>query len=329
MHAIVATKALGRLGGFMFDELASPENPEVKQCLETLLTQPLARLLRNRRPWDLLESLNENCEKTTKIWNVGMRTELLTFVQKVDQKRTPGSNPQDLEVGKNFRYASLQDELCIGGVYVRIFNKTSETADVDDPSRFCRELLSYIWERVKPDSTAGANSSLSAKTTARLHMDYTVEALRTLTEAHGYVAYDVANAPNGIDAVFALLTQPATSATFTSAAQVLALLFAAPEFVVAVADHKPPCVWRLLRSMCTVDVPDISHVWAAAEALAAHPDGLSCLLDAGAIVQILGTLMAVKGYTNVFHSRLAAISLLGKFLWNPVKGGDASAMLRR
>ena len=68
---------------------------------------------------------------------------------------------------------------------------------------------------------------------------------------------------------------------------------------------------------------------AAAEAFASHPDGLNCLLDAGAVGQVLGTLMAVQGYTNVYHSRLAAVNLLGKFLWNPVKGGDASAMLRR
>jgi hypothetical protein len=326
MHAIAATKALGRLGGFMFDELASPENREVKDCLYKLLTQPLARLLRNRRPWDLLESLNENTEKTTKIWNVGMRTELLTFVQKVDQRRPPGSNPNDLAVCKDFAYASLKDELCVGGVYVRIFNKTSETVDVDDPSKFCAELLAYIWERVGPHATAVTGPE---KTTQRLHMDYTVEALRTLAEAHGYVAGDVATTPHGVDAVFALLQQPPASATFTSTAQLLGILFASPDFVSAVAAYQPPCVWRLLRCMCTVDVPDVSHVWTAAEALAAHPDGLGCLLQAGAVVHILGTLMAVKGYTNVYHSRLAAINLLSKFLWNPVKGGDASAMLRR
>lgn len=333
MHAIVATKALGRLGGFMFDELASPENSDVKEALNNLLTQPLARLLRNRRPWDLLESLNENCEKTTKIWNVGMRQELLTFVQKVDQKRGAGSDPQDLDKAKTFGYTSLKDELCVGGVYVRIFNKTSETMDVDDPSTFCKELLAYIWVRVRPGgsltSTEGNPAVANNKTLARLHLDYTVEALRTLTESQGYIAYDVANAPNGIDTVFALLQQPPTTSSFTSAAQLLAILFASPDFVMAVAGYQPPCVWRLLRCMCTVDVPDVSHVWTAAEALAAHPEGLNCLLRAGAIVQVLGTLMAVKGYTNMYQSRLQAISLLGKFLWNPVKGGDASAMLRR
>ena len=55
MQAILATKALGRLGGYMFDELATSENKQIRQALACLLTQPLAKLLRNRRPWDLLK----------------------------------------------------------------------------------------------------------------------------------------------------------------------------------------------------------------------------------------------------------------------------------
>ena len=313
VHAIVATKALGRLGGYMFDELASPENPEVKHSLSMLLTQPLAKLLRNRRPWELLESLNENCEKTTKIWNVGMRSELLSFVQRVDAKRAAGSNPNDLDKCNDFSYSMLKEELCIGGVYVRIFNKTSETTEVDDPSKFCKELLSFIWLKIRPSSAA----SSSNKTVQRLHLDYAVEALRTLSQMHGYIAYDVASTPNGIDTVFALLQQPPSTSAFTSAAQVLGILFAAPEFVEAVANHDPPCVWRLLRCMCTVDTPDVVHVWSAVEVMAVHPEGLHCLLRAGAVPHILGTLMAVKGYTNMYQSRLAAIALLSKFLWNP------------
>ena len=33
----------------MFDDLASPENIEVRAALDSLLTAPLAKLLRNRR----------------------------------------------------------------------------------------------------------------------------------------------------------------------------------------------------------------------------------------------------------------------------------------
>jgi hypothetical protein len=59
-----------------------------------LLTAPLAKLLRNRRPRELLTSLNENIEKPTKIWNIGMRKEILAFVLKTDQEREPGSHPK-------------------------------------------------------------------------------------------------------------------------------------------------------------------------------------------------------------------------------------------
>ena len=260
MHAVLAAKALGRLSGVMFDELASPAVPSLQRALAQLLTQPLAKLLRNRRPWDLLLALNQNVEKTTMIWNVSMRQELLDFVLRVDRTRAPGSNemveqtllhnlkthpintfypyqqaintpyqstlsthpinppcqrtlsrhptnklatfhqhtlstptyiilthcdavlltslpsslpqsppsltsslplspplppfpppprtplplPQDLLPADRFQFSALKGELCIGGVYVRIFNRTGATVDIDDPSEFAKALLLYI-----------------------------------------------------------------------------------------------------------------------------------------------------------------------------------------
>jgi len=43
----------------------------------------------------------------------------------------------------------------------------------------------------------------------------------------------------------------------------------------------------------------------------------------------LAVLMAVKGFASTYNCRLAALSLLSKFLWNPVKGPEASSTLRR
>ena len=328
MHAIVSCKALGRLGGYMYDELASPKNVEVQSCVSNLLTEPLARLLRNRRPWDLLNALNENVEKTTKIWNVGMRTELLDFVKKIDGNRAPGSSETDLAAAASFQYTTLKEELCVGGVYVRIFNKTSETMDIDDPTKFCAALVAYIWSRVSPADDP-MHDRCASNALSNVHLEYAVEALRTLAEAQNYVAHDLAVGTHGIDVAFILLEQPPGGATFGAAAQLLAIVCANGDFVEVVTKHDPPCLWRLLRCLCTVDTTHVSHVWTAAEALASHPDGLAALMDAGAVVRILGTLLAVQGYANAFQSRLAAISLLSKFLWNPVKGSEASAMLRR
>jgi len=334
VHAIVACKALGRLGGYMFDDLQTPRNDSVREVLGTLLTLPLAKLLRNRRPWDLLGALNENVEQTTKIWNVGMRNELLEFVRKVDDERVNGSNDDDLKLAQGFVYDSLKDELCLGGVYVRIFNKTSETRNIDDPSKFCNELIAYIWRRLstKDSNSNGVESTITSTTSMGMHMvhlDYAVEALRSLTEAHNYIAHDVIKASHGILTIFSALSLPCKSKAFTSAVQALSILTKAAEFIVAVSRYNPPCLWRLLKCLSIVQVDDVSYAWIAAENIATHPEGLDALLQAGAIVRILGTLLAVQGYSSTFKIRLSAIGILSKFLWNPVKGGEASALLRR
>jgi len=53
------------------------------------------------------------------------------------------------------------------------------------------------------------------------------------------------------------------------------------------------------------------------------------MLRCGSILHLLGVLLGITGYSNSYQSRLAAISLLSKFLWHPVKGGEAANMLRR
>ena len=324
MHGILAAKALGRIGGYMFDELASPANPNIRECLSCLLTQPLAKLLRNRRPWELLSALNENVEKTTKIWNVGMRKELLDFVLKVDKDRKPGTNALELQPSYNYTFSSIVDELCIGGVYVRIFNKTGEISDIDDPSQFCRDIIAYIGKFLKQVASGDGKKTVSVE-----HQEYAVEALRTLAASQEYIADDIAKADFGIEIVFAILQRHPDSPSFGSGAQLLNTLCNVPSFIVAVVQNDPPVLWRLIHGICTATGSNVPHIWAAAEGFAAHPDGIDALLNYGAIPRLLGTIFGVKGYSNNFQSRLSAVSLLSKFLWHPTKGSDASFILRR
>ena len=321
MHAILAAKALGRLSGSMFDDLATTPNEEMKKCLENLLTQPLAKLLRNRRPWDLLTALNENVETTTKIWNLSMRKELLEFITKIDKERSPGSNDNDLEPASNFVFSCIKDELCIGGIYVRIFNKTGDTSDIDDPSQFCRDLLQYVNSfLVKGDDQ---------RKVSKEHSEYSIEAIRTLVAAHQYIAYDITQANQGIETVFMLLDLSADCNEFASSTQLMSLLGSSPEFITATAALSSPCLWRLIRALCTKGGNAIMNAWAAAEAIASHPEGLDAMIRCGSILHLLGVLLGITGYSNTYQSRLAAISLLAKFLWHPVKGGEAANMLRR
>jgi DnaJ family protein C protein 13 len=320
-HAILAAKALGRLGGYMFDELATEDNPPVKKALANLLTQPLAKLLRNRRPWDLLRALNENIEKTTKIWSVGMRKELLDFVSRVAQERPEGVIKNDLVPANKFVFSQLRDEVCVGGVYLRIFNKTGDVSDIDDPSQFCRDLIEYIRAFLAADEGTRP---------PRDFQDHAAEALRLLGEPHDYIAGDIAKAEGGIEMMFDMLTMcPCDCAIFSSAAQLLVVLGAAPLFVGALVRHQPPLTWKLLRALCSSSGPAAHHVWAAAEAMASHPEGLDSLLEAGGSVRMLGCIFGIKGHVSAFQSRVAAVTLLSKFLWNPTRGPEASNTLRR
>ena len=49
----------------------------------------------------------------------------------------------------------------------------------------------------------------------------------------------------------------------------------------------------------------------------------------GLIFRLLSSIMGLEGYRNNYQNRAAAANLLSKCLWNPIKGNDASAMLRK
>lgn len=65
---------------------------------------------------------------------------------------------------------------------------------------------------------------------------------------------------------------------FASSTQLISLLGSSPEFVAASAGNSPPCLWRLIRALCTKGGNAIANAWAAAEAMASHPEGLVILI---------------------------------------------------
>ena len=325
MHAVLAAKALGRLAGVMFLDLASPPNPPVVETLNLLLTQPIAKLLRNRRPWDLLSALNQNVERTTMIWNLSMRRQLLEFVLRVDRDRIPGSHEGDLLPAETFNFSALDGELCVCGVYLRIFNRTAVTVDIDDPSLFAKDLLDCIRTLLLTPhngelshsgtglgaATEGAESERSSQSifgsveeescfrectsgveewgldpseSEHYRLQLSVDALRTLSDVHSYIAFDIATHVYGPDTVFLLLDLPSTCPAFLAATQLLTTLGRSADFVSLAMKKRtgqPSCLWRLLRAACTTLGPGSSFLWSAAEGYSSHVEGLRCLLDSG------------------------------------------------
>ena len=56
-----------------------------------------------------------------------MRRELLDFVVKTAKERKPGVHDDDLVPATRFVFSALRDELCVGGVYLRIFIKVRQS----------------------------------------------------------------------------------------------------------------------------------------------------------------------------------------------------------
>ena len=148
----LSARALGMLSGCMQDpKLITPKNLELQSALNIILTGPIAILLRNKRTSEILRILNTNVESPDKIWNIEMRSELTKFLSSMESKR-PESEVQMLadEFGgvREFSYSALKNELQIGGVYVRVFNKIGAEKgilrDVHNPSHFAKELVDYI-----------------------------------------------------------------------------------------------------------------------------------------------------------------------------------------
>ena len=335
MQAVLACKALGRMGGYMFDELASPPNDYVREHLDLMLTQPIAKMLRNRRPWDLLTAVNENCEQVCKIWNVAMRKELLDFVIKTDKERPPGSREDDLEAVQSFRYSNLIEELCISGAYIRIFNNIADINDIENPTEMARDLLDYIGPKVNKELKPKREPlNLLSADVLELHLEQAVEALTTISKLCDYIGFDISRSVVHLDSLFRLLDplefcNDSAADVFSAATAMLSFCAVDPKFVSAVVECDPPVLWRLVLTLCTTEQMALDKLWECAEAMASVPDGLEGFLSHGMIPRLLGIVMGVKGYANAFSNRLSAVSLLSKFLWNPVKGGDASNTLRR
>ncbi|GMH90851.1 hypothetical protein TL16_g11886 [Triparma laevis f. inornata] len=260
-HAILACRALGVLSGVMRDDLATPANPDLQRCLKKLLTKPLAKLLRQSRPGDLLRALNTNVETPTRIWNVKMRGELLGFLDKMEEGRDEaGCRTMAEELGgvKEFKFSNLANEVVIGGIYVRVFvglgGGREGIKDIDNEAAFCRALLRFVDLSLKGGVTDEApveNEDEEDREERMLWHSVSdprftmgVTALKLLVLVEGLVD-DVLceNDGKACGTLLSLLELPDASEAFDLASDILSLLAPKQQF----ADACKSQVWRLLR----------------------------------------------------------------------------------
>ncbi|KAL3942788.1 MAG: hypothetical protein SGARI_000147, partial [Bacillariaceae sp.] len=200
-QARLATRALGMLSGFLQDpKLATPVNEDLQAALKALLTNPIALLLRNKRTGEVLRTLNTNVESPSRIWNIEMRGELMKILCSSEDQRPENetlSQADELKPLDGFGYSSLKNEMQIGGVYVRVFNKLGVEKgglrDIPNPGLFATQLLSYIakcmnesqdlptdWIRLTVPETDGDSDFLEPVAIADRRFIMVISALRTL-----------------------------------------------------------------------------------------------------------------------------------------------------
>jgi hypothetical protein len=151
-QARLATRALGMLcGALQAPSLATPQNDEMSTAMKQLLTAPVALMLRNKRTGEILRTLNTNVETPARIWNVGMRNELLSFVARMQSERPESATQSfddELRYVSSFSYTALKGELRIGGVYVRVFDNVGANREalreIHDPALFAKHINDFI-----------------------------------------------------------------------------------------------------------------------------------------------------------------------------------------
>ncbi|KAL2651546.1 hypothetical protein R1flu_019674 [Riccia fluitans] len=141
MHAMLAARALAKLGGFLDD--TTPYNPVAASGIKALLTPKLGSMLGdNSRSEGLLRNLNSNIESPEIIWNSATRAELLKFIEHQRISPLPDGS-YDMTPAVDFRYKTLCDELQVGDVYLRVYNEQPDF-EISQPREFCEALLEFI-----------------------------------------------------------------------------------------------------------------------------------------------------------------------------------------
>jgi len=200
VQARLSVRALGMLSGALKE---APLNEPLQKCLSQLLTEPVARMLRNRRTGEILRILNTNVEMPDIIWNLSMRNQLESALSKIKEERAwelcqPLS--EELSVVGDFQYEALKNEVQIAGVYVRVFNKGGKdgVSHVSNPSAFMVAVTNFIarslngsgldvkWVPIPIEDTDSAGPKLFTSVSEPSFL-MAVKALRILLEVNGLV----------------------------------------------------------------------------------------------------------------------------------------------
>lgn len=189
--ARLSVDALARLGGYLTDENATPENPAIRKSLSSLLTPYIAKQLSNDSPKEILKLLNSNTENPYLIWDNATRAELNEFLE-TEQLRKIKTGECDSSFGARFTYSIFSEEVIVGEIFVRIYND-QPLFPLEAPIKFAADLINFL------GSEAQYLHSLMALTSTELDFKKNQKRLDTSTMALEALRNVIKNNP-GTDA---------------------------------------------------------------------------------------------------------------------------------
>ena len=195
--ARLSVRAAGVLSGLYGD---GPKHASLQNVLSVLLTTPIARMLRNKRTDAVLKVLNSNVERADIIWNVQMRNQLETFLQKREIEHAEGRSAME-ELGdvESFEYDLLKEEVKIGGIFVRYFNKGGKESLslVENPIAFFGTVINHVafclnsfplssnWINIETDEKSAAGECVTKMSLTGNEFLLVMNAIRILCRVDG------------------------------------------------------------------------------------------------------------------------------------------------
>jgi DnaJ family protein C protein 13 len=125
----------------------TPTNDVIRSSLEKLLLPYGAKLLHTSTPPLILKTLNSNNSSPYLLWNNETRAELLEYCEL--QLNLLKTDPSNMTYGSDFYFRNLENELVIGGVFIRIYNDCANF-NLEEPELFVQSLLQEFEDNVEP-----------------------------------------------------------------------------------------------------------------------------------------------------------------------------------
>uniref|UniRef100_A0A7S1BP53 J domain-containing protein n=1 Tax=Corethron hystrix TaxID=216773 RepID=A0A7S1BP53_9STRA len=329
VHAQLAARALGMLCGVTKGSLAAPKNAVLYDVMVRLLTRPLAKMLRNRRPQELLRSLNANVRTPCRIWNIEMRSELLYFIDGVDGKDPPMPFTDIVTRSKDFSFDSMKGEIIIGGVYIRLFigmgGGRQAIQEIENCQAFGKSLIKFIKKGIASYVHDKDKSAVEKKTKEHF-LPVTDERFAMAVRAlHQLVALDdliddvlCSDEHDGPAVLLSLLELPHDNEAYEISFEIIKLMAPKQRFANAVAQQGE--LWRLLQVLERpnpiqeeqqevaselVQAYDRCHRrgWLVLESLASSTAIATVLAQTTGWIELLGILVGYSKFTKRLVAR--------------------------